>query len=80
MIGQEEFKLVQYADDLTLFVPNIECAELILQLLDRFAICSGLKVNHTKPEALWMGSCRQNTVTPLGLRQMRQSHWNSIYL
>ena len=22
MIGQEEFKLVQYADDLTLFVPN----------------------------------------------------------
>ena len=24
MIGQEEFKLVQYADDLTLFVPNIE--------------------------------------------------------
>ena len=27
MIGQEEFKLVQYADDLTLFVPNIECAE-----------------------------------------------------
>ena len=68
MIGQEEFKLVQYADDLTLFVPNIECAELILQLLDRFTICSGLKVNHTKTEAMWIGSCRQNTATPLGLR------------
>ena len=54
MIGQEEFKLVQYADDLTLFVPNIECAELILQLLDRFTICSGLKVNHTKTEAMWI--------------------------
>ena len=25
MIGQEKFKLVQYADDLTLFVLNIEC-------------------------------------------------------
>ena len=24
-IGKEEFKLVQYADDLTVFVPNIEC-------------------------------------------------------
>ena len=25
MIGQEKFQLVQYADDLTLFVLNIEC-------------------------------------------------------
>ena len=68
MIGQEEFKLVQYADDLTLFVPNIECVKLILQLLDRFTICPGLKVNHTKTEAMWIGSCRQNTETPLGLK------------
>ena len=68
MIGQEEFKLVQYADDLTLFVPNIECTKLILQLLDQFTICSGLKVNHTKTEAMWIGSCRQNAATPLGLR------------
>ena len=28
-------EIVQYAYDLTLFVPNIECAELTLQLLDR---------------------------------------------
>ena len=68
MIGQEEFKLVQYASDLTLFVPNIECAKLILQLLDRFTICSDLKINHTKTEAMWIGSSRQNTATPLGLR------------
>jgi len=68
MIGQEEFKLVQYADDLTLFVPNIECAKLILQLLDRFTVCSGLKVNHTKTEAMWISSCRQITATPLGLK------------
>ena len=68
MIGQEEFKLVQYADDLTLFVPNIECAKLILQLLDQFTICSGLKVNHTKTEAMWTDSCRQNKATPLGLK------------
>ena len=30
MIGQEEFKLVQYADDLTLFVPNIKCLKLTI--------------------------------------------------
>ena len=56
MIGQEEFKPVQYADDLTLFVLNIECVKRILQLLDRFTFCSGLKVNHTKTEAMWIGS------------------------
>ena len=68
MIGQEEFKLMQYADDLTLFVPIIDCAKLVLQLLDRFTVCSGLKVDHTKTEAMWIGSCRQNRATPLGLR------------
>ena len=57
VVVEFEFKLVQYADDLTLFVPNIECVKLILQLLDRFTICSGLKVNHTKTEAMWIGSC-----------------------
>ena len=67
-IGGERVKLMQYADDRTLFVPNIDCAKLVLQLLDRFTICSGLKVNHTKTEAMWIGSCRQNTATPLGLR------------
>ena len=33
-IGKEEFKLVQYADDLTVFVPNTECAQLVFRLLD----------------------------------------------
>ena len=52
MKGQKEFKLVKYAVDLTLFVPNIECVKLILQLFDRFTICLNLKVNHTKTEAM----------------------------
>jgi len=81
MIGQEEFKLVQYADDLTLFVPNIECVKLILQLLDRFTICSGLKVNHTKTEAMWIGSCRRNTDTPgAKVEQKCRSPGDGIYL
>ena len=27
-VGWEEFKMVQYNDDLTLFVPDLECAQL----------------------------------------------------
>ena len=54
---------VQYADDLTVFVPNLESAQRLFHLLDQF----GLKVNFSKTEAMWVGSCRQNTGTPLGL-------------
>ena len=66
-IGKEEFKLVQYADDLTVFVPNVACAQLVFHLLDQFRFCSGLKVNYTKTEAMWIGSSRDSTATPLGL-------------
>jgi len=50
-IGQDEFKLVQYADDLTMFVPDLECAQRDFCLLDQFESCSGLKVNNSKTEA-----------------------------
>ena len=42
-IGKEEFKLVQYADDLTVFVPNVACAQPVFHLLDQFRFCFGLK-------------------------------------
>ena len=66
-IGKEEFKLVQYADDLSAFVPNTECAQLVFRLLDQFRACSGLKVNYTETEGTWIGSLRDSTATPLGL-------------
>ena len=66
-IGNEEFKLAQYADDLTVFVPNIECAQLVFRLLDQLRSCSGLKANYTKTEAMWIDSLRESTETPLGL-------------
>ena len=59
---------MQYADDLTVFVPNTECAQRIFHLLDQFQTCSGLKVNYTKTEAMWIGSYRNNTASPLGLK------------
>ena len=66
-LGQNEFKLVQYADDLTVFVPDIESAKRVFELLDFFETCSGLRVNFSKTEAMWIGSCRHNTGKPLGL-------------
>ena len=68
-IDSKEFKMVQYANDLTAFVSDIRSAQyLFLKLLDQFEKCSGLKVNYTKTEAMWIGSSRNNTETPLALK------------
>ena len=67
-IGRQEFKIVQYADDLTVFVPNLECVQRIFHLLGQFETCSGIKVNYTKTEAMWIGSFRNNAAAHLGLK------------
>ena len=66
-IGKEEFKLVQYVDDRTVFVPNVACAQHVFHSFDQFRFCSCLKVNYTKTEGMWIGSSRDSTATPLGL-------------
>ena len=70
-MGQEEFKFVQYADDLTVFVPNLDCVQRTFHLLDQSETCSGLKVNYTKTETMWIGSCRNNTAAPFGLKWVK---------
>ena len=67
-LDAKEFKMVQYADDLTAFVSDIRSAQHLFKLLDQFEKCSGLKVNYTKTEAMWTGSSRNNTETPLALK------------
>jgi len=48
----EEWKPVQYADDLTTFLSDLTSAQNLFKLLDRFGKLSGLKVNYTKTEAM----------------------------
>ena len=60
--------MVQYADDLTTFISDIRSARCLFKLLDQFEKCSGLKVNYTKTEAMWIGSSRNNVETPLALK------------
>ena len=45
-----------------MFVPDIENAQRIFNLLDQFKTCSGLQVNYKKPKV-----CRNDTAAPLGL-------------
>ena len=67
----EEIKLSQYADDTTSFCKDKESLGKLLELLDLFKICSGLKLNQRKSEAMWLGrnavQSPQRPISALGI-------------
>ena len=67
-IGKEETKLLQYADDTTAVLAYEKSASAFLTLLESFKDISGLKINCTRTEAMWIGSSRNNKSKPFGLK------------
>ena len=66
-INNNDIKISQYADDTTLILDGLREALIsALRLLDEFGNLSGLKINDTKTEALWIGSSigKDNIPTP----------------
>ena len=53
-----EVKLSQYADDTTVLLSDAHSLSKLFDLLSLFERCSGLKLNQTKSEMLWLGSMR----------------------
>ena len=72
-VGGTEFKISQLADDTTLFVKDIESVKKLLTFLDRFSKVSGLTLNQSKTEAIWLGKIINDNDKPLGL------NWNTGY-
>ena len=68
IINQEETKLLQYADDTTAVLADLESAQKLFQLLDKFKELSGLKVNSSKTEGMWIGSLKNSENKPLGIK------------
>ena len=50
-MGSREIKITQYADDATVFLRNQESMNVLLELLEKFERCSGLKIKPTKAKA-----------------------------
>ena len=67
-IGKEETKLLQYADDMTATLSDINLLVVLLDLLEVYKNASGLTINCTKTEGMWIGSLRNNKTKPLGLK------------
>ena len=74
MTQLKEFKLSQYADDTTCLVADTLSASNLFEKLDLFRQCSGLELNRSKTEALWLGSNKNRTDTPFGFR------WPKVYV
>ena len=51
-------ELAQYADDTTVILEDSESILHLFELLSQFEKCSGLRINESKSELLWLGSDR----------------------
>lgn len=58
-----EAKLSQYADNTTVLLSDVQSLSRLFDLLSLFERCSGLKLNQTKSEMLWLGSMRNRKDT-----------------
>ena len=67
-LNSKEFKLSQYADDTTCLVEDTTSASNLFKKLDLFRLCSGLELNRSKTEALWLGSNKNRSDTPFAIR------------
>ena len=72
-VGAREIKITQYADDTTVFLKNPESMSHLLDLLEKFERCSGLKINHTKSEAMWLGKWKNREDTPFNVKWPKDS-------
>ena len=52
LLNRKEFKLLQCANDTTCVVEDTSSASNLFKTLDLFRLCSGLKLNRSKTEAL----------------------------
>ena len=66
-IGDNETKLLAYADDITALLSVIASAKELLDSLNIFEKYSGLKMNVSKTKAMWIGTMKDSSEKPLSL-------------
>ena len=72
--GNKITKLSLYTDDTTAFIRDDSSAASLFTLLDQFGDLSGLKINKSKTEGLWLGSwkSRLGKDEPFGISWPKQ--------
>ena len=52
---------------------------MVLKTFNEFSLASGSKINNSKTEAIWLGSFKNNTNTPLGIKWVKSTKCLGIY-
>jgi exonuclease III len=78
-IGQIEIKIIQMADDTTVFVEDLQSLRIVLDIIELFHLFAGLKLNKTKTEAMWLGKWKNLNDKPLGLKWVSEVHSLGIF-
>ena len=60
--------MLQFADDTTAVLSDLNSANALFSLLEEFEKASGLKRNVKKTEAMWIGSLKSCEDQPLGVK------------
>ena len=73
-VAISRFAISLYADDTTAFIRDDLSAASLVDLLDQFEDLSGLKINKSKTEGLWLGvwKCRLGKDEPFGISWPKQ--------
>jgi hypothetical protein len=64
----KEVKIIQMADDTTVFLRDSASLNLLMRTLHLFSLASGLRLNKTKTEAIWVGSNEGSNSEPCGIK------------
>ena len=75
---QQDQRIIQYADDTTVLVSNVQSVKKVVLLSELFGLASGSKININKTCGIWLGSLRgsgnvcninfcQNSIKILGI-------------
>ena len=75
-----ETKLLQFADDTTAVLSDLDSARALFELLEFFEKASGLTLNVTKTEATWIGSLQNCENEPLGVKCKTCVKFLGIYI
>ena len=63
-IGTHEIKIINFADDTTIFLRDIECLTRIQAILNLYEKASSSKINLSKSQALWAGTYKNRYDKP----------------
>lgn len=66
--GEQDIKLVAFADDTTVFLRDETDATKLFKILQKFEKVSGLKINRGKSEGFWLGAQKNSYHRPLGIK------------